>query len=228
MRWSSLGLSRLFSHALGIDGTNKATSFRSKDSDDRATIRWSGIQQTLEDASSDILLIMDAAYYPSSRMQRQRGVFEIIAASASEDHIPLIGRNTFTRTLADRLRVRAHDQKFLSPYSASQLHAMLLSDYPFIIQDRNADKEILTSFPSPLHIQMTGISRLPSISLSPNVRRRLSSFGIDTSPTGPHVNLTIRLTDAPLNMEAWEDWLRLMPEGIKDAKVEGPYRNTFR
>lgn len=210
-----------------LDGNREMVLARSKDSDDHATIRWSGIQQILEDALSDILLIMDAAYYPSSKMVRQQGVLEIIAASASEDHVPLLGRTTFTRALTGQLRLRAQ-QKFMSPFSAAELHARLLSDYPFIVQDRNADKEIITSFPSPLHIQMTGSSRLPSILLSPNVRRRLSSFGIDTSQTGPQVNLTIRLTDDALNMESWAEWLRMMPEGIKDAKVEGPYRNTFR
>ena len=83
------------------------------------------------------------------------------------------------------------------------------------------------SFPSPLHIQMTGSIRLPSISLSPVVRR-LSSFGIEASQTGPQVDLTLRLTDDALNMESWAEWLRMMPEGIKDVKVVGPYRTTFR
>lgn len=199
--------------------------FSSKNKDTASTIRWSGIQQILEDASSDTLLLMDAAYYPSSKMIRQRGVLELVAASASEDHVRLLDRSTFTCMVSDLLRTRAN-QKFMNPFSAAELHAKLLSLYPRVIQDRNPEKETITSFPSPLHMQMSGNTQIPSILLAP-IRKGLP-FGTDLDPNGPMVNLTIRLTDEVLNLDTWAEWLRAMPEGIKDVKVEGPYRNTFR
>ncbi|KAI1103436.1 hypothetical protein F4804DRAFT_352925 [Jackrogersella minutella] len=189
-----------------------------------STIRWSGIQQILEEARSDTLIIMDAAYYPSSKMVRQKGVLEVIAASSSEEYFDVLDRNSFTRTLADQLRTRA-TQRFTNPLSAAELHSKLLSVYPKIIQDKHPEKGVAISFPSPLHIQISGNSRLPSITLSPPQPPR-TLYSPDNHH-GPQLTFSMRLTEEALNIENWAEWLRMMPEGIKDIKVEGPY-NTFR
>ena len=168
---------------------------------------------------------MDAAYYPSSKMVRQHGVLELVAASVSEDHIRAIERCAFTRALSEILHTRA-SQRFMQPLSAAGLHAKLLSQYPQMIQDQSPEKEMLTSFPSPLHMQMSGNARLPSILLAP--LKRSLSYVTDPDQSGPQLNLSIRVTDEALNMESWAEWLRMMPDGVKDLKVEGPYRNNFR
>ncbi|KAK0630088.1 hypothetical protein B0T17DRAFT_589689 [Bombardia bombarda] len=183
-----------------LDGNREMVLASSKQAEPSSAIRWSGIQQILEGASSDTLIIMDAPYYPSSKLVRQEGVLELIAASASEDHVQFLDRSAFTRALTEQLRTRA-SQKFMSPLSAAELHAKLLSFYPKMIQDRNPEKEMVTSFPSPLHIQVSG---------------------------GTHLSLTFRLADDNVNLDSWVEWLRSMPEGIREVKVEGPYRNTFR
>ncbi|RYP61242.1 hypothetical protein DL769_007783 [Monosporascus sp. CRB-8-3] len=128
-----------------------------------STIRWSGIQQILEEACSDTLIIMDAAYYPSSNMVRQKGVLELMAASSSEGHFRVLERGSFTRNLAEQLRM-------LQP-------------------------------PRVLH--------------SPELHH------------GPQLSLSLRLSEETLNPESWIEWLRMMPEGIKDVRVDGPY-TTFR
>lgn len=197
----------------------------SKNSETASTIRWSGIQQILEDACSDTLVIMDAAYYPSSKLVRRQGVLEFIAASASEDHAKFLGRSAFTRALTELLHTRRASQKFMNPLSAAELHAKLLSFYPGMIQDRQPEKEVLTSFPSPLHVQISGDSRLPSILLAP-IHKGLVPFALDAVQSGPQLNLTFRLTDDNFNTESWSEWLRTMPGGIRDVKVEGPYSNT--
>ncbi|KAI2626041.1 hypothetical protein GGS26DRAFT_599949 [Hypomontagnella submonticulosa] len=196
----------------------------SRDRAKASTIRWSGIQQILEEARSDTLIIMDAAYYPSSKMVRQRGVLELIAASSSEDYFDVLDRNSFTRTLSDQLRTRA-TQRSAYPLTAAELHSKLLSIYPKIIQDKHPEKGTVLGFPSPLHIQISGNARLPSITLSPpQPPRQLYSPG---NHNGPQLTLSIRLTEDALNMDTWAEWLRMMPEGIRDVKVEGPYA-TFR
>jgi hypothetical protein len=193
------------------------------------TIRWSGIQQILEETSSDTLIIMDAAYYPSSKLVRQQGVLEVVAASTSEDHFQAIERASFTRAVAEQLRTRASQRNFMAPLTAAELHAKLLYSYPKMVQDRYPEKPVVTSFPSPLHMQISGNSRLPSILLAP-VRRGLP-FGIEPELAGPQLNLTLRFGDdaAPFDMEKWTEWLRLMPDGVKDVKVEWPHNkfNTF-
>lgn len=179
---------------------------------------------------------MDAAYYPSSTLQRKQGVFELLAASNGEDASTNIGRNRFTRALSDLLYSRTSDsrisQKHLDHLSAAEIHAKLLSSYyPKMVQDRHPEQEAVTSFPSPLHLQISGDARLPSISLAP-ITKPTSPYAFDSAQqngsngASTHLGLIFRLADEDVNMEKWAEWLRMMPDGIKDVKVEGPYRNT--
>jgi hypothetical protein len=155
----------------------------------------------------------------------------LIAASASEDHVKLLSRGAFTRELADQLRTRA-SQKSRNPLSAAELHAKLFSQYPKMIQDQNPEKQMVTSFPSPLHLQVSGNVKLPSILLVPI--QKSPPYATPESPTGGvQLTLTFRLSDDAANKEMWaEKWaecFRWMPEGIRDVRVESPSpRNTFR
>ncbi|KAI0008150.1 hypothetical protein F4779DRAFT_463980 [Xylariaceae sp. FL0662B] len=196
----------------------------SRNREHASTIRWSGIQQILEEACSDTLIIMDAAYYPSSKMVRQKGVLELIAASTSEDYFHALDRSSFTRALTDQLRTRA-TQRFPNALSAAELHSKLLFLYPKIIQDKHPERGASISFLSPLHMQVSGNSRLPSITLLPPQQPR--TYFTPENSRGPQVTLSIRLTDETLHLESWAEWLRVMPEGIREVKVDGPY-NTFR
>lgn len=167
---------------------------------------------------------MDAAYYPSSRMVRQKGVLELIAASVSEEHATALDRCAFTRALAEHLRTRATRS---NPLSAVELHSVLLATYPKLIHERSPEKETVTSFPAPLHAMMSGNSRLPSIFLSPVYQHSplRNSFSYENSP---QLHLSIRLHDDNVDIDSWNEWLRLMPDGIKDIKVDGPFRTSFR
>lgn len=166
---------------------------------------------------------MDAAYYPSSKMVRQQGVLELIAASVSEEHFKALDRCTFTRALTEQLRTRA-GQSFNEPLSAAEVHSKLLSNYPKLIQDRHPERETITSFPSPLHMQTSGNARLPSILLAPLLTGYLRSGLSFHEYNGPQLNLQIRLASEDIDLETWTEWLRMMPDGVKDVKVEGPYR----
>jgi hypothetical protein len=202
----------------------------SKDREKASTIRWSGIQNSLEEACADTLIIMDAAYYPSSKMVRQQGVLELIAASVSEEHYKAVDRCAFTRALTDQLRTRATQQRHLKELSAAELHSKLLSLYPKMIQEQYPDRETITSFPSPLHMQTSGNSRLPSILLAPVPQTPPMRTGLPFSPelNGPQLLVSIRLAnEEELDMDSWTEWFRMMPDGIKEVKVDGPYR-AFR
>ncbi|KAL3959001.1 hypothetical protein ACCO45_007163 [Purpureocillium lilacinum] len=153
-----------------------------------------------------------------------KGVLELIAASVSEEHVTALGRCVFTRALVDQLRTRATRS---TPLSAAELHSILLAAYPKLIQDRNPEKEMLTSFPAPLHTMMSGNSRLPSIFLCPVYQSSplRNSFSYENSP---QLHLSIKLHDDNVDIDSWNEWLRLMPDGIKDVKVDGPFRTSFR
>jgi hypothetical protein len=182
------------------------------------------MQQILEEACADTLIIMDAAYYPSSKIVRQKGILELLAASASESHAASLGRCTFTRTLSELLSTRAARA---TPLSAVELHALLFAKYPNIVRDSNPEREMITTFPVPLHTMMSGNSRLPSIFLSPVYHSTplRNSFSYENNP---QLHLSIKLTDDNVDIESWNEWLRLMPEGVKDVKVDGPFRPSFR
>ncbi|KAK5992921.1 hypothetical protein PT974_06346 [Cladobotryum mycophilum] len=207
-----------------LDGNREMVLASSRDHERASTIRWGGIQHILEEACADTLIIMDAAYYPSSRMVRQQGVLELIAASMSDEHYTSLDRCVFTRILAEQLRTRAARQ---SPLSAAELHSILLATYPKMVRDMTPEKEVLTSFPAPLHTMMSGNSRLPSIFLSPVPQNSplRNSFSYENNP---QLHLLIKLNDENIDVESWNEWLRMMPEGIKDIKVEGPFRTSFR
>ncbi|EPE06182.1 hypothetical protein F503_03011 [Ophiostoma piceae UAMH 11346] len=196
----------------------------------QATIRWSAIQQVLEDATADTLLLMDAAYYPCSKMTRREGVFEVVAAASGEDPKKALGRVSFTRAITEELRTRLN-QRFrgpLSALSAAELHVQLTSNYPKIIEERSTDKEQMTSFPSPFHMQAASNARLPSILLAPFRKSSLRSPEPTTPIPSTQLNLTIRLSDGVVDKPGWIEWMRLLPEGVKEVKCESPFRNVYR
>lgn len=187
-------------------------------------VRWNGIQQIFEEASSDALIIMDAPYFGLPEAIRKRGVLEILAAGSFEEHASPIARCAFTRALIDKLRTQAFRPK---PFSAAELHAQLVSEYPRIIQDLNPEQAVLTKFPVPLHLQLSGSNNVPSILLAP-LRRRCSLPKLESvSSPGTQLNMTFQLDKDP-NMERWVDWLRLMPDGVKEIRVDGPFRSTLQ
>jgi hypothetical protein len=166
---------------------------------------------------------MDCAYYPRQNAAvRRQGMLELIAASAGEDHVGLLGRSAFTRALTDQLRRRAL-QPFKEPFSAAELHAKLVTMYPGMVRDQNHDTEIVLRFPVPLSIQLSGTKTLPSILVAPLQHREARPL----SPGGPQISITFRLADDAFNADSWAEWLRLMPPGIMEARVDGPYRNTL-
>lgn len=166
---------------------------------------------------------MDAAYYPSSKMVRQTGVLELIAASMSDEHYGALDRCAFTLALAELLRTSA--SRF-NPLSAAEVHSALFSRYPSMVRDKNPEREIVTNFPAPLHTMMSGNSRLPSIFLSPVPHN--SPLRGSVHDNYPLLHMSIRLNDDNVDPDSWNEWLRLMPDGVKDVKVEGPFRATFR
>lgn len=195
----------------------------SKEPKEACEIRWSSIQHLFEEAVSDTLVIMDAPYFGLPEAIRKRGVLEILAAGSFEEHASPLGRCAFTRALIHKLRTQAPRPK---PFSAAELHAQLVSEYPRIIQDLTPDRAFLTKFPAPLHMQLSGSNNVPSILLAP-LRRQCSWPKLeDLSSPDMQLCMTFQLDKDP-NMEQWLDWLRLMPDGVKEIKVEGPSRSHF-
>lgn len=178
-----------------------------------------------EQAIADTLVIMDSRYFGLPAAARRRGTLEIIAAGSFEEQASPIARCAFTQALSEKLRTQAARMR---PFSAADLHAQLLAEYPRIVQEVNPDQEFLSSFPAPLHLQLADSLNIPSVLLAPLRRSRLPSIESVSSPSpGAQVSLTVRLDREP-DADCWADWLRLMPDGIREVKVEGGFRSTLR
>lgn len=185
-------------------------------------LRWGPIQSRLEESHSDMLLIMDAPYFPSPRLVRHTGVFEVFAAALSDDHISSLGRTSFTLLLAEQLKIRAARG---TPLSVAELHSILLSSYPKVVHERRPEAEMLTSYPAPLHLQASSNSRLPSIFLSP-LQNNSPRIGASSASPGL-LQFSITLNEDKVDLDAWNEWLRMIPEGVKDVRIEGRSRATL-
>ncbi|KAL1836281.1 hypothetical protein VTJ49DRAFT_5342 [Mycothermus thermophilus] len=220
-----------------LDADREPVLASSRHADPASVIRWDSIRHFFENTRADTLILMDCAYYPSHSTTRREGMLELVAASAGEDHIELLGRGAFTRALADQLRTRAA-QAFREPFSAAELHGRLLAVYPGLVKERHPNDRAVLRFPTPLILQLSGTKTLPSILLAPRRHQGLSQSQSHHGQAGPsstsslggsqHITITFRLTDEAFNMDSWAEWLRLMPSGITEARIDGPYRNTFQ
>lgn len=169
---------------------------------------------------------MDSKYFGVPAAARRRGTLEIIAAGSFEEQASSpLARSAFTQALSEKLRTQAARMR---PISAADLHAQLLGEYPRIVQDLTPEREFLSSFPAPLHLQLADSHNVPSILLAPLRRSRLPSIeSVSPSSPGAQLSLTVRLDKEP-DIESWADWLRTMPDGVRDVKVEGGFRSALR
>ena len=181
-----------------------------------STIRWSGLWETLEGACSDTLVLLDAPNYsPGAKSLRQSGVLEVMVAAESEEQYQALGRNHFTQLVTKELRLRASTNS--NPLSAAELHARLVAQY----QQERATRGPRVA--SPLLLQLSGSWRVPSVTLYP--LHQTPRLGPPPNPggAGHRLDMTIRLAhSAAPSLEAWADWLRMMPDGIRDVQLRGP------
>lgn len=71
-------------------------------------VQWLGIQNMLEQAISDVLILLDCCAAASSSAETGNGVTEVIAACGFETWAPGVCKHSFTRTLIDELRKWSH------------------------------------------------------------------------------------------------------------------------
>ena len=84
-----------------LKGANHGLSHATSDS---PTIKWLGIQNMLEQAESDVLILLDCCAGASSTAEAGNGVTEVIAACGFETWTPGVSEHSFTRSLVDELR----------------------------------------------------------------------------------------------------------------------------
>ncbi len=90
---------------------------------DSPTMKWLGIQNMLEQAESDVLILLDCCAGASSAAEAGNGVTEVIAACGFETWAPGVSDHSFTRSLINELQYWRNDPS----NSVAMLHMRVLA-----------------------------------------------------------------------------------------------------
>ncbi|TVY82679.1 hypothetical protein LSUE1_G001812 [Lachnellula suecica] len=88
------------------------TSQRNSDDERCPVVKWSGIQSNLEEAQSDVLLLLDCCAAGTANTNEGHGVTELLAACAFNGTANGVGPYSFTHALINQLRILSSAQSF--------------------------------------------------------------------------------------------------------------------
>ena len=149
---------------------------------DSASVQWSGLQELLENAESDALILLDCCAAASSISATGSGVTEVIAACGFETWAPGVGKHSFTRSLIDELRYWSHGLTL----SVAMLHNKVLSRIKYW-KPRFGMTGEHEHRKTPIYIVISHEGNQRSIGLIPLQRNGPPSVGlIDASAQGLH------------------------------------------
>ncbi|KAH7355341.1 hypothetical protein BKA65DRAFT_373259, partial [Rhexocercosporidium sp. MPI-PUGE-AT-0058] len=209
------------------------------------SVKWSGIQNTLEEAKSDVLILLDCCASGTANTDEGRGTTELIAACGFNGSANPVGANSFTRALITELHLLRNSQPFTISFlfnsilrriqmwlpegrelQKAPLHVLLTQDktLPQNIQINSDYTPSATNIMLPAEISSQGLGNhfgtknilRPSISHMVKINSRLNPL--------PYLALHIwmsksmSMVDFPVNL--FSDWLRMMPILAQRVQVE--------
>ena len=127
---------------------------------DSPTVQWWALQISLEQAKSDVLILLDCCAAASSVAGSGSGITEVIAACGSETSAPGVGENSFSRRLIEEISYL----KSSSPFSAALLHDKVLTRIKYENPSYNTTHEQRRT---PVHILVASKADQRSIELAP-------------------------------------------------------------
>ncbi|PVH81338.1 hypothetical protein DL98DRAFT_397218, partial [Cadophora sp. DSE1049] len=120
-------------------------------------VQWSGIQVLLEQAESDVLILLDCCAAGTANAGGGSGVTELIAACPYNGIANGVGPYSFTNALVTELLELSHKPSF----SVGELYSEIFLRAQGHVPEHGRDR------PAPMHIQLTRQSKFPrSIQLS--------------------------------------------------------------
>lgn len=142
-------------------------------------VKWGGIQNVLEEAQSDVLLLLDCCSSGTANTGDGYGTTELIAACGFNDVANGVGRHSFTYALTTELRLLSAYPKFTAAVLYNRILCRLQNWMP---EGRELQK-------APLHVVLTQNQALPSsiqLSVNPKPRPKLEpmSFGSPSQSLG--------------------------------------------
>jgi len=149
-------------------------------------LKWAGIQNTLEEACSDVLIILDCCASGTANTDDGKGITELVAACGFNVSAFPVGIHSFTRALITELRLLSGT----SCFTISMLYNNILSRIQNWMPER---QELLKP---PLHVLLTqdrdlprGIQLFPRRDKSPHT----SGSSIHPSDSAELIDLSIAI-----------------------------------
>jgi hypothetical protein len=151
-------------------------------------VKWSGIQNILEEAQSDVLLLLDCCNAGTANTNEGEGVTELISACAWNSTANGVGPYSFTNALVIELQDLAKKPSF----STGELYSNIFSR----IQGRMPENG-MERHPAPVHLVLTNDTQFPrSIQLSKRLMPEIVSKACSES-----TNLSVQSNDNAVDLE---------------------------
>jgi hypothetical protein len=203
------------------------------------TVKWSGIQNVVEEAPSDVLLLLDCCNAGTANTNEGEGLTELISACAYNSKANGVGPYSFTHALVIELKELAKRPYF----SVGELYGNIFCRIQARMPEDGTERH-----PAPVHLVLTNDTHYQqSIRISSrwneNRDARISVPNADATNTDtdslnsssqdstgvkvPRLAFAIRLRDnfsaGELSMELFTEWLRTMPTIAAEVKVEAGF-----
>ena len=137
----------------------------------------------LEQAKSDVLILLDCCAAASSATGSGSGMTEIIAACGFETWAPGVGPHSFTRGLIDELKYLSRK----APFSTAMLHNKVLSRVKYWKPRYGPSADNREQRRTPIYIVVSNETRPRSIELEPQ-RQQASPLTAVTPSASPSID----------------------------------------
>jgi hypothetical protein len=150
-----------------------STSCQNKKNEKCSTVTWTGIQKALEQAQSDVLILLDCCSSGIGGAGEGNGVTELMSACAFDMAANGVGHYSFTKALTIELRLLSRKRSFPVVELYTHVYCRAQSH-----MSQGIDNE---RYPAPIHLILTRDDHFPrSIQLS--IQEPHSASGISPTP----------------------------------------------
>jgi len=148
-----------------------ACSWRNNKSSRCPTVKWSGIQNVLEESKNDALILLDCCASGTANTNEGEGSTEMISACAYNSRANGVGPYSFTDALVTELQLLSRRSSFSTGELYSHIFCRIQSRMPEDHRERH---------PAPIHLVLTQDSKFPrNIRLSVQPVSNINTIGIE-------------------------------------------------
>ncbi|TGO12049.1 hypothetical protein BTUL_0095g00070 [Botrytis tulipae] len=180
-------------------------------------VKWGGIQNSLEEAQSDVLLLLDCCSSGTANTREGYGTTELIATCGFNDVANGVGRHSFTYALITELRPLSAYPKF----TAAVLIQLSVNPRPKLESMSFGSPSQSLGSPSPASFESNERTDSGQDSGSSPISSLHSA-----DENFPRILLSVRLEEdlAPeLSADLFAEWLRMMPVIANSVTVEAGF-----